>query len=276
MFKNVLSQPYGLILSVGPTGVGKTTTLHSALRHINLPDRKIWTVEDPVEIIQTGLRQVQVHAKIGVTFSEILRSFLRADPDIIMIGEMRDQETAKIAVEAALTGHLVLSTLHTNSAPETIIRLIEMGIDQYSFADSLLAVLAQRLARSLCEKCKEPYHPSQKEYNDLVNFYDPCLFDEHKMPPFTKELTLMRKVGCKECAGTGYKGRIALHELLTATENTKDAIRRKNTADEIRALSIKEGMRTLQMDGIIKIFQGNTDLEQIKRVCRSQTVTEVC
>src|ERR1044071_8031245 len=158
-FRNLLDKPYGLVLCVGPTGSGKTTTLHSALGAINSSDRKIWTAEDPVEITQPGLRQVQVNPKIGFNFAAAMRAFLRADPDVIMVGEIRDHETAEVAVEASLTGHLVLSTLHTNSAVETVSRLLEMGIDRFNFADSLLGVLAQRLARTLCPECKEAYHP---------------------------------------------------------------------------------------------------------------------
>ena len=177
--KGILSQPYGIILCVGPTGSGKTTTLHAALKHLNTPEVKIWTVEDPVEITQRGLRQVQVLPKIGLTFQEVLRSFLRADPDIIMIGEMRDTETAKTAIEASLTGHLVLSTLHTNSAPETVVRLIDMGMDPFNFADALLGVLAQRLARRICDNCRTPYHPDRKEYDRLVQIYGEALFTQH-------------------------------------------------------------------------------------------------
>jgi type II secretory ATPase GspE/PulE/Tfp pilus assembly ATPase PilB-like protein len=203
---------------VGPTGSGKTTTLHSALQHLNKPDVKIWTVEDPVEITQTGLRQVQVQPKIGLTFQEALRSFLRADPDIIMIGEMRDVDTAKTAIEASLTGHLVLSTLHTNNAPETVNRLIEMGLDPFHFADALLGVLAQRLARRLCDRCKEPYHPSQEEYDALLRTYNPRYFTQHGGAPYSADLRLMKKKGCETCGETGYKGRVAIHELMVNTE----------------------------------------------------------
>jgi type II secretory ATPase GspE/PulE/Tfp pilus assembly ATPase PilB-like protein len=171
-FQAALSQPYGIILCVGPTGAGKTTTLHSALAELNKPEKKIWTVEDPVEIIQDGIRQVQINSSIGLNFAEVLRSFLRLDPDIIMIGEMRDAETAKIAIEASLTGHLVLSTLHTNSAPETIVRLIDMDMDPFNFSDALLLIVAQRLARKLCDQCKKPYTPSEEEYMTLVGYME--------------------------------------------------------------------------------------------------------
>jgi len=266
-FEAILAKPYGIILCVGPTGSGKTTTLHSAIGHINTPDRKIWTAEDPVEITQQGLRQVQVLPKIGFDFQAALRSFLRADPDVIMIGEMRDAETAKIAIEASLTGHLVFSTLHTNSAPETVVRLIEMGMDAVSFADALLGVLAQRLARRLCMNCKESYHPEMREYEELELQYGPKWFKEHKVPPYGEDLTLMRVGGCEKCGKTGYKGRLAFHELLIGTPEIKRAIKKEAGAEELRDLAIEEGMRTLKMDAIEKVFLGITDLEQVLRVC---------
>jgi type II secretory ATPase GspE/PulE/Tfp pilus assembly ATPase PilB-like protein len=271
-FRAMLTQPYGIILCVGPTGSGKTTTLHSALGHINTPERKIWTAEDPVEITQAGLRQVHVQSKIGVTFAEVLRSFLRSDPDVIMIGEMRDQETAKTAIEASLTGHLVLSTLHTNSAPETLVRLIEMDMDPYNFADALLGILAQRLARRLCKDCKTPYHPSEEEFDELVRYYDSHLYTEHRMAPYSPETILMRKEGCERCNGTGYRGRIALHELIVGSENIKKAIKRSVLVDEIKVMAIQEGMRTLLMDGVHKVMQGLTDLSNVLKVCASQKV----
>jgi type II secretory ATPase GspE/PulE/Tfp pilus assembly ATPase PilB-like protein len=266
--KRILDQPYGFILCVGPTGSGKTTTLHSALKYLNTPDVKIWTAEDPVEITQAGLRQVQVNPKIGLTFSEVFRSFLRSDPDVIMIGEMRDTETAKTAIEASLTGHLVLSTLHTNTAPETVVRLIDMGMDPFNFADALLGILAQRLARRLCDQCKEPYHPDQQVYDELVRIYGSTWFQQHGGSDYSPDLTLMKKVGCDLCDGSGYKGRVALHELFLATEEIKKAIRRKAAADELSIMAIRGGMRTLIMDGIQKVFQGMTDVEEILQVCR--------
>jgi len=172
LLTSMITKPYGIVLVVGPTGSGKTTTLHSALAHINKPETKIWTAEDPVEITQRGLRQVQVLPKIGFDFAAAMRSFLRADPDVIMVGEMRDHETVATGIEASLTGHLVFSTLHTNSAPETITRLLDMGMDPFNFADALLGVLAQRLGRTLCKSCKEPYHPSREDYDNLVRAYD--------------------------------------------------------------------------------------------------------
>jgi type II secretory ATPase GspE/PulE/Tfp pilus assembly ATPase PilB-like protein len=273
-FRDILSQPFGIILCVGPTGSGKTTTLHSALGYLNTPDRKIWTAEDPVEITQAGLQQVQINSKIGVTFSEVLRSFLRADPDVIMIGEMRDAETAKTAIEASLTGHLVLSTLHTNSAPETIVRLIEMGMDPFNFSDAMLGVLAQRLCRRLCNQCKKPYHPNEEEFSELVHLYNSELFKKHKMKPYSQEMKLMRKGGCENCNGTGYRGRMPIHELVTGTENLKKAIKEGAPVNELKDIAIQEGTRTLLMDGIQKIFQGLTDLHQILKVCSSRTISD--
>src|SRR5664280_21796 len=266
-FREILAKPYGIILCVGPTGSGKTTSLHSALGHINTPVRKIWTAEDPVEITQRGLRQVQVHPKIGFNFADALRSFLRADPDVIMIGEMRDPETAKIAIESSLTGHLVFSTLHTNSAPETVVRLIEMGMDPYNFSDALLGILAQRLARKLCENCKKPYHPEREEFDELVHGYGKEWFAAHSMTDYLPELSFMKKEGCEKCGGTGYKGRIAFHELLIGTKTVKDAIKKNTGVEQLRSLAIEEGMRTLRMDGIMKVFRGITDHEQVNKVC---------
>jgi type II secretory ATPase GspE/PulE/Tfp pilus assembly ATPase PilB-like protein len=266
-FREILTKPYGIILCVGPTGSGKTTSLHSALGHINTPVRKIWTAEDPVEITQRGLRQVQVHPKIGFNFADALRSFLRSDPDVIMIGEMRDAETAQIAIEASLTGHLVFSTLHTNSAPETVVRLIEMGMDPYNFSDALLGILAQRLARKLCENCKKPYHPEREEFDELVHGYGKEWFAAHSMTDYLPELSFMKKEGCEKCGGTGYKGRIAFHELLIGTKMVKDAIKKNTGVEQLRSLAIEEGMRTLRMDGIMKVFRGITDYEQVNKVC---------
>lgn len=265
-FRGLLTKPYGIILCVGPTGSGKTTSLHSALSEINTPETKIWTAEDPVEITQEGLRQVQVHPKIGFNFDEAMRSFLRADPDVIMIGEMRDPVTAKTAIGASLTGHLVFSTLHTNSAPETVVRLIEMGMDPYNFADAMLGILAQRLARRLCKECKEAYHPTREEYDELVDAYGAERFKINNLPAFSKNLTLMKKVGCDVCEGMGYAGRIAVHELLVNSAPIKQAIKRNAGVDEVSRIAVEEGMTTLRMDGIEKIFLGLTDFHQVNRV----------
>ncbi|MBU5635465.1 Flp pilus assembly complex ATPase component TadA [Geomonas sp. Red69] len=266
-FIDILEKPHGIILCVGPTGSGKTTTLHSALGHINTQERKIWTAEDPVEITQAGLCQVQVNAKIGFTFAEALRSFLRADPDVIMIGEMRDAETSKIAIEASLTGHLVFSTLHTNSAPEAAVRLIEMGMDPFNFSDALLGILAQRLAKRLCPKCKKPARDQRQRYDDALASLRQIAGDNIELLADFKDANFMKAVGCDECGGTGYKGRLALHELMVGTETVKSAIRRGVGMDELRSIAMDEGMWTLKMDGLMKVLQGETDLEQILKVC---------
>ncbi|HMJ16690.1 MAG TPA: GspE/PulE family protein [Polyangiaceae bacterium] len=263
--QGLVAQPYGLVLCVGPTGSGKTTTLHSALGSINTVDMKIWTAEDPVEITQKGLRQVQVNARIGFTFAQAMRAFLRCDPDVIMVGEMRDHETAATAIEASLTGHLVLSTLHTNSAPETVTRLLDMGLDPFSFGDALLGVLAQRLARALCGKCKLKEPCTDDEREEMRSAYGPELFDQDFGG--ARGFPVYRAKGCPVCSNSGYKGRIGLHELLVASDAIQKAIVRKGSVDEIRELSIEGGMRTLLQDGISKVVSGDTDLKQVFAVC---------
>jgi len=262
----LLEKPYGMVLVVGPTGSGKTTTLHAGLHYINRPETKIWTAEDPVEITQYGLRQVQVNPKIGFDFAAAMRAFLRADPDVIMVGEMRDFETAKTGVEASLTGHLVFSTLHTNSAPETIVRLLDMGIDPLNFADSLLGILAQRLVRTLCKNCKEPYHATREEYDELANTYGPEMFEQLNIP-YNDDFTLYRPKGCQKCEGTGYRGRMGIHELLVSSDEIKRLIQKSATIEEIRDMSISQGMRTLLQDGIEKTLKGATSFAQVRRVC---------
>lgn len=266
--KELISYPYGIVLVVGPTGSGKTTTLHSALGYINTPERKIWTAEDPVEITQEGLRQVEVKPKIDFNFARAMRAFLRADPDVIMVGEMRDHETASIGIEASLTGHLVFSTLHTNSAPETVVRLIDMGIDPFNFADALLGVLAQRLVRTLCKKCKEQYHPVKEEFDVLASAYGKEFADLNVS--YSDKFTLFRPKGCAECNQTGYKGRMGIYELLAGTKEVKTIIQRRGGAEEIRTQAIKDGMRTLFQDGIRKVFAGFTDHKQVRSVCINQ------
>ena len=256
--------PHGLLLVVGPTGSGKTTTLHAVLGYLNQPDRKIWTAEDPVEITQPGLQQVQMQPKIGFTFAAAMRAFLRADPDIILIGEMRDHETAAIGIEASLTGHLVLSTLHTNSAPETITRLLDLGLDPVNFSDALIAILAQRLIRTLCGKCKESYKPEEKELNHLIEQYG--TEDFKTLGLNASEIELCRAVGCDECGDTGYKGRTGVHELLVGTHELQSMIYKKADLSDLTAQAIKDGMRTLKQDGIYKIFKGFTDYEQLLRI----------
>ena len=260
-----INQPYGIFLVVGPTGSGKTTTLHAALHAINRVETKIWTAEDPVEITQRGLRQVQVQPKIGFDFAAAMRSFLRADPDVIMVGEMRDHETVATGIEASLTGHLVFSTLHTNSAPETITRLLDMGMDPFNFADALLGVLAQRLIRTLCKECKESFHPTQEEYDNHVRAYAGD-FDALGFP-YTDDLILYRANGCDACNNTGYKGRTGIIELLDGTDDMKSLIQRKAAMEELRDQAVKDGMTTLMQDGIRKTFLGQTDLPQVRKVC---------
>jgi type II secretory ATPase GspE/PulE/Tfp pilus assembly ATPase PilB-like protein len=264
-FTSILQKPYGIILCVGPTGSGKTTTLHSALNHINTPSRKIWTAEDPVEITQAGLRQVQVLPKIGFTFAAALRAFLRADPDVIMVGEIRDQETAEIAINASLTGHLVLSTLHTNSAVETVTRLLDMGMDPFNFADALLGIVAQRLARTICLQCKEMYHPSKKEYDALAHGYGEEAFVQLGVV-HDQNFQLARAKGCEACRGTGYKGRVGLHELLLGTVEFKALMYAHAPVAELQKLAVSQGMTTLLQDGILKCLQGLTDYNQVRAV----------
>ena len=262
-FRSLLDKPYGLILCVGPTGSGKTTTLHSALGAINTPDRKIWTAEDPVEISQPGLRQVQVNPKIGFNFAAAMRAFLRADPDVIMVGEIRDHETAEVAIEASLTGHLVLSTLHTNSAVETVSRLLEMGIDPFNFADSLLGVLAQRLARTLCQECRESYHPAKEEYDALAYGFGEEAFAGLKIS-YDDRFVLYRGNGCPSCRDTGYKGRIGLHELLLISDEIKKLIHIRATVTDLFKVARAQEMTTLVQDGVLKVLQGWTDYAQVK------------
>ncbi|MFZ5565559.1 MAG: GspE/PulE family protein [Pseudomonadota bacterium] len=282
--ESTVSKPYGLFYVCGPTGSGKTTTLHSILKFLNTPDTKIWTAEDPVEITQRGLRQVQINKKAGIDFALIMRAFLRADPDIIMVGESRDKETVSMGVEASLTGHLVFSTLHTNSAPESITRLLDMGMDPFNFADALLGILAQRLAKKLCD-CKQPYNPSTSEINAFISEYA----EELKNTPTWKadfsgeaqklyeewvvnygedgKLRFYKPVGCEKCNNTGYKGRLGLHELLIADDRIKKLVQERARVAEIFAAAVESGMRTLKMDGMEKIMLGMTDLKQVRQVC---------
>jgi type II secretory ATPase GspE/PulE/Tfp pilus assembly ATPase PilB-like protein len=266
-FVSVVTKPYGIIFVCGPTGSGKTTTLHSALKYINKTETKIWTAEDPVEITQKGLRQVQVKAKIGFDFAAAMRAFLRADPDVIMVGEMRDKETTSIGIEASLTGHLVFSTLHTNSAPESITRLLDMGMDPFNFADAILCILAQRLVRTLCKSCKKAYNPTKEEYDELVREYGREDFERSLKIPYSNEITLCKPVGCDRCGNTGYAGRMGIHELLMGTDPMKKLVQLKAKMEDIRDQALKDGMTTLKQDGIEKIFQGHTDLMQVRKVC---------
>jgi len=264
--KRIISQPYGLFLVVGPTGSGKTTTLHSALDHINKPGIKIWTAEDPIEITQGGLRQVECKPKIGLDFARVMRAFLRADPDVIMIGEMRDYETASIGVEASLTGHLVFSTLHTNSAPETVTRLLDMGLNPLNFSDAFLGVLAQRLVRRICKNCRKEYHPTEEEFEEIQMIYGADALQSAGYE-YAPDLTLYKAEGCEACFGSGYKGRLGIHELMDGTKVIKNMIKKQATSEDLFIQAAKDGMTTLLQDGIEKVFQGLTDLDEIRRVC---------
>jgi len=284
--KEAIEKPYGLFFVCGPTGSGKTTTLHSVLGYLNRPDTKIWTAEDPVEITQRGLRQVQMNPKAGLTFAIAMKAFLRADPDIIMVGEMRDKETVGTGIEASLTGHLVFATLHTNSAPESIIRLLDMGMDPFNFSDALLGILAQRLAKRLCAKCKQPHVATEVELRALLDEYvleltnmeswkkDPEGSKQAQLHEWIKEfgndkgeITLYSPGGCDTCGGSGYKGRVGLHELLMGTDRIKKNIQEHARVAEMLATALETGMRTLKQDGIEKVLSGITDIHQVRAVC---------
>ncbi|NEX60469.1 GspE/PulE family protein [Noviherbaspirillum galbum] len=283
--KNTVTKPYGLFFVCGPTGSGKTTTLHSVLHYLNTPDTKIWTAEDPVEITQRGLRQVQVNRKSGLDFATAMRAFLRADPDVIMVGEMRDKETVAMGIEASLTGHLVFSTLHTNSAPESIVRLLDMGMDPFNFADALLGVLAQRLAKRLCSHCRQAYEPTAEELELLLAEYceelrgtesfrsdaDAARTDvlagwKRRHGDAHGKFTLYRAVGCDQC-NQGYKGRVGLHELMIGTDRLKRLIQEHSRVAVLLASALEDGMLTLKMDGIEKVLSGITDVKQVRAVC---------
>ena len=266
--KRISQRPYGLILCVGPTGSGKTTTLHSVLGFINTPERKIWTAEDPVEITQHGLRQVQVNPKIGFDFASAMRAFLRADPDVIMVGEMRDEETASVGIEASLTGHMVMSTLHTNSAPETVVRLVDMGCDPFNFSDAMLGILAQRLVKRLCPDCRESYAPTPEQYEEIVQAYGPEEWETLGIK-YEGGFRLFRGRGCDKCGKSGYRGRAAIHELLVTSPDIKRLIQTRARATEILGHAKQGGMTTLLQDGIMKAIEGVTDVKQVKAVANA-------
>ncbi|GAB2881965.1 ATPase, T2SS/T4P/T4SS family [Uliginosibacterium flavum] len=281
-----VTKPYGLFFVCGPTGSGKTTTLHSILKYINRPETKIWTAEDPVEITQRGLRQVQVNRKAGLDFPTVMRAFLRADPDVIMVGEMRDAETVQVGIEASLTGHMVFSTLHTNSAPESVVRLLDMGMDPFNFADALLGVLAQRLARRLCKHCRAPEVASDEEITAILDEYcedlrktqqfrdnpsearNEILADWHeRFADANGRFVLYRPAGCPECSQSGYRGRIGLHELMLGSDAIRRQVQIRALVSDLLVTALEEGMRTLRQDGIEKVLSGDTDMAQVRRVC---------
>jgi type II secretory ATPase GspE/PulE/Tfp pilus assembly ATPase PilB-like protein len=283
--QSTVAKPYGLFFVCGPTGSGKTTTLHSVLKSLNTPDTKIWTAEDPVEITQKGLRQVQVNKKAGLDFAAVMKSFLRADPDIIMVGEMRDKETTSTGIEASLTGHLVFATLHTNSAPESIIRLLDMGMDPFNFSDALLGILAQRLARRMCS-CKQAYTPDAAELTSFLREYCEELMNTARFKADPKgsmeavykdwvkhygndkgQLQFYKTVGCDKCGNSGMKGRCGLHELLIATDKLKKLIQEHARVADMLAQCLEDGMRTLKQDGMEKCLTGVTHIKEVRSVC---------
>jgi len=254
-FLSIIKKPNGIILVTGPTGSGKSTTLYTTLNLLNSTEKKIMTIEDPVEYRLKGISQVQAKPKIGLTFAAGLRSFLRQDPDIMLVGEIRDKETAEIAVQAALTGHIVLSTLHTNDAPSSVIRLVDMGIEPFLISSSVIGVIAQRLVRKICPKCKK----GTKITPDMKK-----ILDEYEIS--NNEITLYKGEGCPYCKDTGYKGRVAIFELMLITENIRDLISKKVTTGKLREAAIKEGMCQLREDGIKKVCEGITTIDEVLRV----------
>lgn len=269
---------FGLVLAAGPTGSGKTTTLHSLLAEVNTSERKIWTAEDPIEITQPGLRQVQMNPKIGLTFANAMRGFLRADPDIIMIGEIRDAETAKIAIEASLTGHLVLSTLHTNNASESVVRLLDLGMDPMNFADSLLGIVAQRLVRALCPHCAHERPLTGDDWQALLQEYmdgSELSVQEARARLLAAagvaspdEVRTRQAVGCEHCAGKGYKGRIGVYEILQNSRGLRTLIQKQARPSEIFDRAVAEGMHSLRHDALEKVVQGRMDLKQARAAYR--------
>jgi type II secretory ATPase GspE/PulE/Tfp pilus assembly ATPase PilB-like protein len=278
--REAAARPFGMLLCAGPTGSGKTTTLHSLMGSINTPERKIWTAEDPVEITQPGLRQVQMNPRSGWNFAKALRAFLRADPDVIMVGEIRDEETARVAVEASLTGHLLLSTLHTNSAPETVTRLLDMGMDPFNFADALLGVLSQRLVRRLCSACRDPHEATAEEMRELADDWLHALQGEPPVPATPPRealladwmqrfgtqgrLVLYRPVGCDACGGSGFRGRAGIHELMMVSPELREKIQSGCRASALQRQALADGMRTLRQDGIDKVLAGVTTLAEVR------------
>lgn len=252
--KKLITSPNGVVFITGPTGSGKTTTLFSAIKYINNPELNIMTIEDPIEYRLPGITQIQTNKKIGLDFATVLRSALRQDPDVLLIGEIRDIETAKIATEAALTGHLVLSTLHTNDAIQAVTRLIEIGVEPFIVGPSIIGVIAQRLVRKICEKCKEPYKPSREILDRIFEWEG------------NENVTFYHGKGCDVCKGIGYKGRIAVHEMVMVNEKLRDMILRKSTNFELKKAALENNFQSMWYDGIKKVFRGLTTLEEVERV----------
>jgi type II secretory ATPase GspE/PulE/Tfp pilus assembly ATPase PilB-like protein len=275
--KKMMHHSYGLILVCGPTGSGKTTTLHSLLAEVNTVENKIWTAEDPIEITHPGLRQIQMIPRAGLTFATAMRAFLRADPDIIMVGEMRDTETTHMAIEASLTGHLVLSTLHTNSAPESVVRLLDMGLDPFSFSDALIGVLSQRLARKLCAACKAPVADSEAQLEEMAAEY--CQSTELHPADVLAGWKLQyaqadggspqvfTAPGCPKCNHTGHKGRVGIYELMTATPAIKKLIQARTPVEQLFQCALRDGMLTLRQYGLLTVLQGLTDRTSVSSAC---------
>jgi general secretion pathway protein E len=262
-FNRLIHNPHGIILLTGPTGSGKTTTLYAALSRINSPDKNIITVEDPVEYQIKGIGQIQVNPKINLTFANGLRSIVRQDPDVIMVGEIRDLETAEIAIQASLTGHLVFSTLHTNDSAGAITRLIDMGIEAFLVSSSLLAIMAQRLVRTLCRQCRQTYDPSDEELKGLGIQRETL-----------QKKKLYRAVGCQRCMGTGYSGRTGIFELLPVNEEIRSLIMKQTDSTAIKKAAVKHDIPTLRQDGVRKVINGLTTTEELVRVTQEDILSE--
>jgi len=258
-FRQLIKRPNGIILVTGPTGSGKTTTLYAALNELNTPDRKIITAEDPVEYYLPGINQVEIRHEIGLDFARVIRAMLRQAPNVILVGEMRDLETAQMGIQASLTGHLVFSTLHTNDAPSSITRLVDMGVPSYLVASSVVAIMAQRLVRVVCEQCKQPYQPSEAVM-DMAGV----------TPEMAAAATFYRGKGCSRCNGTGYRGRMGIFELMLMSPKIREMTFRQAPVADIRRVAVQEGMRTLYMDGLQKVLRGKTTLEELLSVARPE------
>ncbi len=267
-YSKAIAQPYGIIIISGPIGSGRNISLHSTLAYLNKPDNKIWTAEDPVEIVQKGLSQVEVKPETGLNFAAAVRAILLADPDVVMIEEVRDNEIAAMLVDAALKGNLVFSSLYANSAFETIRRMLDMGLDPYNFSNTLLCVMTQKQVYTLCKDCKKPYLPSKEEFDEMVREYGGTeVFERDLKIRYSRDLVLYRENGCDLCNHTGYRGHMAVHELIYVTEEMKRVIRKKPNIEDIMKQGIKDGMTNIKQDGIRKTFEGHTNMRDVYRVC---------